>query len=347
MAAPFDTRRLEVTGPSVALVEGVAVTGTGSSQFALSESGTLLYRTGAGSLSELVWVTRSGQVEPVDPGWPGEFGSPVLSPDGRRVAVAIQGPTSMDIWVKQLDRGPSVRLTLDGGRSDYPTWTPDGDSVTFTSDRAGPSFDLWTKRADGSGDPVLELDEDWALAEALWSPDGAWLLHRTSTNLRGAGDILGQRGRNTPPIPLVASSFNETMPAISPDGRWLAYSSLETGRQELVVVPFPNTGDARWPVSVGGGTEAQWSRDGRELFYRNGQGDMVAVRVETGTAFSTGSPTVLFRDAGYLRSGVHRQYDVTPDGQRFILVRRMDAGHESQLVLVENFFEELRRIAAD
>ncbi len=165
LAAPFDLRRLEVTGPSVPLVEGLAVDVNAISQFALSESGTLLYGTGAGSMSELVWVSRRGVVEPVDPTWTGEFGSPVLSPDGKRLAVAIQGRASMDIWVKQLDRGPSTRLTLDGSRSDYPTWTPDGGSVTFSSDRASPSFDLWTKRADGSGEPVLELDEEWALAE--------------------------------------------------------------------------------------------------------------------------------------------------------------------------------------
>jgi serine/threonine-protein kinase len=348
MAAPFDVRRLEVTGPSVAVVEGVAVDYDATSEFAMSKSGLLLYGTGAGSESELVWVRREGQVEPVDADWTAEFGSPALSPDASRVAVAIQGTASMDVWVKLLDRGPSTRLTLDGGRNDYPTWTPDGTAVTFTSDRAGPSFDLWTKRADGSGEPVLELDDESAVAEALWSPDGAWFIHRTSSNVQGAGDILGQRrGQDTPPVPLVATGFNEFAPAFSPDGRWLAYSSTETGATEIFVVPFPNTGDAKWLVSVRGGTEPLWSRDGRELFYRNSQGEMVAVRVQTDPVFSVGPASVLFSDAAYRRTSVHRQYDVAPDGERFLMIRRVGGEAESRLILVQNFFEELRARGLD
>jgi serine/threonine-protein kinase len=343
MAAPFDLRRLEVTGPSVTLVEGVAVDNDATSQFALSESGVLLYGTGAGSDSELVWVSRAGLVEPVDPDWRGEFGSPALSPDGRRLAVAIQGTASMDVWVKLLDRGPSTRLTLDGGRNDYPTWTPDGTSVTFTSDRAGPSFDLWTKRADGSGEPVLEVDDESPVAEPLWSPDGEWFIYRTSTNVRGAGDILGhRRGQDAQPVPLVATGFTELAPSFSPDGRWLAYSSTETGASEIFVVPFPNTRDAKWLVSVRGGTEPLWSRDGRELFYRNGQREMVAVRVETDRVFSVGPTSVLFSDADYRRVSARRQYDVAPDGQRFSMIRRVGGGTESRLILVQNFLAELR-----
>jgi serine/threonine-protein kinase len=346
MAAPFDVRRLLVTGPSVALLEGVAVEFAAASHFALSESGTLLYRSGAGSASELVWVSRAGVVSPVDPDWTGELGFPAISPDGLRVTVSIQGPTSMDVWVKQLDRGPSTRLTLDGDRNDYPVWTPDGASVTFTSDRASPSFDLWTKRWDGSGEPVLEVDEERAVGEALWSPDGQWLIHRTSTNVRGRGDILGRRGgAEAERVGLVTSDFTELAPTLSPDGRWMAYTSNETGQNEIFVVPFPNTGDARWAVSVGGGTEPRWSRDGRELFYRSGQDDMVAVPVRTGPPFSAGAPTVLFSGSDYLRSPVHPQYDVTPDGERFLLLRRVGSSQESRLILVQNFFAELRRLA--
>ena len=343
MAAPFDVRRLEVTGPSVALIEGVAVDLSSASQFAVSESGTLVFGTGAGSVSELVWVSRSGLVSPVDPAWTGEFGSPALSPDGQRLVVSIQGEASMDVWVKQLDRGPSIRLTFDGSRNDYPTWTPDGASVTFPSNRAGPSFDLWTKRADGSTPAVLELDEEWALAEALWSPDGTWFVHRTSSNEPGAGDILaGRPQRQTAPVPLVATGFTELAPAISPNGRWMAYSSNETGRSEIFVVPFPNAGEAKWPVSVGGGTEPSWSRDSDELFYRNGLGDMVAVGVTLEPTFSAGPTSVLFSATPYLDNAVHRQYDVSPDAQRFVMIRPAGGGIEGQLILVQNFFDEVR-----
>lgn len=344
MAVPFDAKRLEVTGAAVTIAEGVSVDRFATAQFALSPSGMLLYGTGAGSVSELVWVNRAGKVEPVDSTWSGEIGSPVISPDGKRVAVAIQGQKSMDIWVKQLDRGPSTRVTVDGGRNDYPTWTPDGASVTFSSDRISPSFDLWTKRADGSSDPVLEIDEKYALAETLWSPDGQWLIYRTSSNVTGAGDIVGRRGaKGTQRIPLVASAFTETAPAISPDGHWLAYSSNETGSTEVFVVPFPNTSEARYPVSVGGGAEPVWSRDGRELFYRNAKGSMMAVRVETTPSFSLREAAALFPDSTYFRNLVHRQYDVAPDG-RFLMVRPLRA-HEERLVLVQNFFEELKRSA--
>jgi serine/threonine-protein kinase len=336
MAAPFDLGRLEITGPPVPLAEGVAVDNTGTSQFAVSRSGAVLYGTGIGFLSELVWVARDGAVTPVDPGWTGEFSSPALSPDGTRLALAIQTLESRDIWIAQLDRGPRLRLSLDGARNDYPAWSHDGRLVTFASDRKSPSFDLWTKRSDGSGEAVLELDEESAIAEALWSPDGAWFVHRTSTNVEGAGDILGRRlDGDKKPVRLAASPFTELSPAISPNGKWMAYVSTESGRGEIVVVPFPNTGDSRWPVSVGGGLEPVWSRDGRELFYRSGKGEMVSVRVETEKAFAIGATTVLFPDTHFIRLNTHRQYDVARDG-RFIMVRPIGAGRASRLILVRN-----------
>ena len=122
------------------------------------------------------------------------------------------------------------------------------DRCDICSNRAGPSFDLWTKRSDGSGEPVLEIDEEWAIAEALWSPDGSWFVHRTSTNVQGQGDILARcTDRKMKPVPIVASRLSEFAPAISPNGRWMAYSTTETGRSEIVVAPFPNAGDSDGP----------------------------------------------------------------------------------------------------
>ena len=342
-AAPFDARRLEVTGPSVTLLEGVRTFGNGA-QFAVSATGTLLYgASGAAGTNDLVWVSRTGVVEPVDPGWTGDFVFPDLSPDGRRLAVTITSSDSSHVWVKQLDRGPSLRLTLEGSLNRYPSWTHDGGSLTFYSDRAG-GWDLWTKRADGSEPAVLELDRERDIADARWSPDGEWLVYRISTFESGSPDILALRpGQDTVPVTLVATEFTEQAPTLSPDGRWLAYTSNETGTAEVYVVPFPNASDARWPVSTSGGGEPVWSRSGRELFYRNGQGDMVAVEVETEPTFSPERSTVLFSAVEFGRNvNNHPMYDVTPDGRRFIMIRQGGGDVRGSLILVQNFFEELK-----
>jgi serine/threonine-protein kinase len=341
MAAPFDTRRLEVTGPSVAVVDDVVVKGGSASQFAMSESGTLLHGTGAGRESELVWVSRSGEVESVDSAWTGELGYLALSPDGSRVAVSLRADEETHVWVKQLDRGPSHKLTFEGSFNQFPTWTSDGASVTFASDQAGESFDLWTKRADGSAPAALEVDEDRSVIAAHWSRDGAWLVFRTGNDDAGIGDILALRPRErTTPISLVATGFREQAPALSPDGRWMAFTSNEAGRYEVYVVPFPNAA-AKWAISVAGGVEPLWSRDGREIFYRDPQGNMVAVAVETEPTFSPGAPTVLFSAARYRTNLNHRQYDVAPDG-RFLMLRSLGEDEESEWILVLNFFEQLR-----
>ena len=341
MAAPFDLKRLEVAGPSVVLLEGVQVKTGSASQFALSETGTLLYKAGEVSQYELLWVNRAGAVEPVDPAWTGDFNYPALSPAGTRLAVAIQDE-SRDIWVKQLDRGPSIKLTFEGF-NDRPTWTPDGGSVTFTSNRAGEE-DLWTKRADGSAQAVLELDRERTIFDALWSPDGEWLIYRTRANTSGNGDILAVRpGQDTEPVALVATEFVEDQMTLSPDGRWLAYASNETGRDEIYVVPFPNAGDAKWPVSTSGGREPLWSHSGRELFYRNGQGEMVSVEVETEPTFAPGQSEVLFSAAEFRAAPNRRQYDVTLDDERYIMIRQAgDADAVTKLIWVQNFFEELK-----
>ena len=298
-----------------------------------------MYSTGrGGGDSELVWVSRAGVAELVDPAWTGNFNYPALSPEGTRLAVAISGTESRDIWVKQLDRGPSLKLTFEGSNNDRPTWMPDGGSVTFNSNRAGEN-DLWTKRADGSAQAVLELDGERDVLEALWSPDGEWLIYRLNPN----PDILALRpGQDTVPLPLVTTEFGEDQATLSPDGRWLAYASNETGREEIYVVPFPNAGDAKWPVSTSGGREPLWSHSGRELFYRNGQGEMVAVPVETEPTFAPGQPEALFPATEYRTAPNHRQYDVTLDDERFIMIRQTGEDVAAGLIVVTNWFEELR-----
>lgn len=346
MMVPFDQNSMKVAGEPTALIEGMRLGSFGSADLAVSEAGTLVYAAGAGGgTQELVWVTRDGKAQSVDPDWQSAFvGFPALSPDGKRLAVSRSpnmGRTG-DIWIKQLDQGPSIRLTLEGKENYYPAWTPDGRSVTFSSNESG-SFDLWTKRADGSAQAVLLLHWKRNLASARWSPDGKWLIFETWTNEPGLGDILGIRpGIDTVPVPLVATKFTEVSPALSPDGRWLAYASNETNEYEIYVVPFPGANAGKWAVSTRDGTEPQWSHSGSELFYRDGSGNLVAVEVKTTPTLSLGRSTALFPARGFFSDEAGHQYAVSRDDQRFLMVRPVASGAADKLIVVDNWFEELK-----
>ncbi len=179
--------------------------------------------------------------------------------------------------------------------------------------------------------------------EGLWSKDGQWVIFRTDNNDPGRGDILAVRTADSTVVELIASpDAEESSPALSPDERWLAYVSDESGRREIYVRPFPNVDESRWLVSAGGGTEPQWSHSGRELFYRSGNNDMVAVAILAGPTFSRSEPKVLFSLRGYPAIPNHPNYGVGPDDQRFIMIQIEEGDVESDVVLVLNWFEELK-----
>src|SRR3989441_564677 len=258
MVVPFDQNSMKVTGEPTALTEGMRLGLVGgSADLAVSATGTLVYATGAGEgKQELVWVTRDGKAEAVDPDWACPYvGVPALSPDRKEVAVArVVNEESLSIWIKRLDRGPSIKLTLDGKQNYGAAWTPDGRSVTFSSTPATGATDLWTQRADGGAQAVMQARRKGSLYHPGWSPDGKWLLFQTDVATPGSGDILGIRpGIDTAPVPVVATKFSEMSAAFSPNGRWLAYISNETGEDEIYVVPFPHTGAGKWAISAGGG----------------------------------------------------------------------------------------------
>lgn len=350
MIVPFDQNAMNVTGEPRELAEGIRLARSSTVDLAVSENGTLVYTLGQipGKL-ELVWVTRDGKAQPIDRDWQGLFSEPSLAPDGTRLAVSMVPDVPYDataqtinIWIKRLDRGTSTKLTLEEKTASYGAWTRDGRSVTFSSNAAG-SFDLWTKRADNSTQAVLQLHYPRGAFSPRWSPDGKWLVFRTDRSQRGAGDILGIRpGIDTAPVPLVATRFTESAPVISPDGRWLAYSSNESGHYEIYVVPFPRTAATIWAVSTGGGTEPLWSHSGKELFYRDGDGNLVAVKVHSTPTFSYGPSTVLFPAGAYYSHARAVEYAVAPGDRRFLMIRQIPSSVPDELIVVDNWFEELK-----
>jgi serine/threonine-protein kinase len=344
LVAPFDLETLRISGDAVPALEGI-YTSFGATQLAWSPVGTLVYQAGVGSAStmDVVRVDRQGQARRVDDTWRGVFNSLASSPDGRRLAVG-QGLAAgaLDIWIKTLDRGPYSRLAF-SGRDRRPVWSPDGREIAFVRDTVG-SSSVYARAVDGSGTDRLLVRLDRAIQEVDWSRD--WLVVRTDNGAAGAGDILGIRiGRDTTPVPLAVSPFEEVNPDISPDGRWLAYRSNESGRWEVFVRSLDPAINGRWQVSIGGASSPRWAPDGRELYYTAvNEVQLVAATVRPGPPFEVTARTPLFSTAGYLDEPYHQAYDALPDGSGFILLRPVvdsAATGGSRLVRVENWLTDL------
>ncbi len=343
LAAPFDLRRLQITGRQVPILEGVLTSGTGNAQFSISDTGLLSYVAGglANASRALVWVNRKGTATQIARVGSVSFWARV-SPDGRRIALTISEQANFDVWIYELGRDTLTRLTFDAAADSYPVWTPDGKRVAFRSTRTGAS-NLWWKSADGSGAEERLTDSPNNQMATGFSPDGKWLAYQEISS-SGAADILilpmtGERK----PKPFLQTPFWEGEAQFSPDGRWLAYVSNETGRYEVYVQPYPGPG-GKWQISAGGGREPVWARQGRELFYRNGN-QVMAVDVTLGNSFTAGKPRLLF-EGQYFSVGGYINLDIAPDGQRFLLLQ--DATPDAaltQIHLIQNWFEELKQRA--
>jgi len=352
MAVPFDLMKLEVNGSPFPIVEGVMGSNgaSGAAQYALSDLGSLFYVPGVGSQDirrSLVWVDRKGMVQPLRAP-PRSYVTPRLSPDGQRVAIQMQ-EGNVDIWVHELARETLTRLTFDPTADETPVWAPDGKNLAFAHAGAG-GMTILRRLADGSGteETLLTLPEHTHVGS--WSPDGQMLaLEQVRPGSGSDIWILPLQG-DRKPTPFLQSSFTEQNPVFSPDGRWLAYTSDESGRFEVYVQPYPGPG-GKWQISTEGGTEALWARNGRELFYRNGD-KMMAVDVNQSrdsngaVSFAAGTPKVLFegRNEATVGFGFRSNYDVSPDGQRFLMVKPSeDQPAPTQINVVLNWFEELKR----
>ena len=332
-AAPFDLDRLELTGPSVPVLDNALVTH-------LSRDGTLLYAAGeVGGNVSVEWVTRAGVSTPVDSNWKGDFMHVVISPDGRRLAMDKDEGDAQGIWVGEIASGALSRLTFEGQQNVRPAWSHDGTRIAWVSAQDS-SATIKSKRADGVGPTTTLLNRNvWDME---WSRDGEWLVYR-QFNTRDTDDIFAQRTRgDTTPVPIVRTPHFERAATLSPDGRYVAFVSSESGQDEIYVRPFPNSDDGRWLVSVGGGSEPRWSRDGKELFFVSHQTiDLVSVSVTLGGQFAHQPPRPLFPVNAYVREGNSRTYDVAPDG-RFVMLRGGPSTTGAP-VLVENWLPELRR----
>ena len=344
-AQPFDADRLELKGDAVPIAEGVQFNAaSGGAAVAVSGNGVLAYRLVASNAQiKLVWVDRKGAEQPL-PAPPHAYRNPRLSPDGQRVAVTIDEQGSQE-WLFDIGRGTLTRLTFDGGYNGGMAWAPDGKRLAFGSDRAGPRNLFW-QLADGSGGVErLGTSNIGTQVAGSWSPDGQTLAFEQSAPGTGydlwvlrLSDPLPGPGQTRKPQVFLQTRFNEIAPRFSPDGRWLAYASDESGRYEIYVQPYPGPG-GKWQVSTEGGTEPVWARNG-ELFYRN-EGKVMVVETTTKPTFSAGNPKTLF-EGRYATFNTLPDYDVTPDGQRFLFTKPSEEA-QSGISVVVNWVEGLKQ----
>jgi serine/threonine-protein kinase len=348
-AVAFDLSRLEVIGTAVPVVAQVGTSIFGTANFDVAANGTLVYGTGnaaAPGRRTLVWVDRQGHEAPIKVP-ERTYVYPRLSPDGARVALSIRDQQE-DIWVLDLARETLTRMTFDPGAEQYPTWTPDGRRLLFGS---GNGVVFW-QPADGTGSPeALTKNPPNPQFPYAVSPDGSRVVLREGT---GSYDLVTLLlGKDSKTEPLIRTPFTELNAEISPDGRWLAYESDESGQREIYVRPFPNVSAGRWQVSGSGGTRPLWSRNGRELFYMTTAGPeatLMSAPIQPGATWSAGTPTKLFSGRFFFTEtgiGEGRTYDVSPDGRRFLMIKEANGSDQpatsASLIVVLNWLEELKQ----
>jgi serine/threonine-protein kinase len=346
----FDAQRLEVLGTPAAVVESVGSgqVGSGSVQFDVSLSGTLVYRSSTQTqFVSLNWIDASGRVQLL-PLKPGTYVHPRLSPDGERVAMTVTSPNSQDIAVYDVRRNVLLPLTF-GGANQFPVWTTDGRFIVFSTGQSLGGMS-WT-RADGASQPQVLTQSKNGQFPWSFSPDGRRLAFAEFG--QGSGDIWtvavefdGAGLKAGKPEPFLRTATNELFPAFSPDGRWLAYRSFESGTSEIYVRAFPDTG-GKWPISTDGGVVPIWSPVGNEFFYRNEDRQIMRVPYRAnGDAFSFEPPRP-WTEVVLADTSTQRNLDISPDGKRFVALLPADLPeaetHRNHVVFVQNFGEELQR----
>ena len=355
-AVPFDLDKLEVTGGSVSVLEGFSAA-------AFSDSGTLVYvsqpAVDAGSTSTtasgrtLVWVDRQGKEKPLGAA-PEVYSDFKISPDGTRVALTIGNRGNKDIWIWDIPHKTRTKLTFDKAADSFPLWTPDGKRIVFRSDRGGGFGGIYWKSADGIGeDELLASKPDRAIHPRSLSPDGKILavMEFTLSSLGTDIGMLSMEGKREMKE-VLHETYVEEEPQISPDGRYVAFQSDESGKGEIYVRSFPDVTKGKWQVSNGGGNSPLWSPDSRELFYRSGDSTM-AVEVAAEPTFKYGNPIILFRGT-YLSNASQKiastPWDIHPNGKKFLMIKPPAstgavpgaASPQPKINIVLNWYEELK-----
>ena len=344
MAQRFDPASRDLSGDPTPVAKSsnvmASVLGSGVSA---SSNGILAYHTGAfGGVNELVWLDRSGK-QLSEAGERAGYLSPRLSPDGKKLAFTLVdwSEAKSDIWILDLTRGSKTRLTFSPGYAQTPVWSPDGRQIAFAQNPRGGVQHIYRKAADGTGsvETLLETPHNLEIAYS-WSADGKYLAYR-----RASGETKGPEIWALPlfgdrkPFPVVQNGFLNNDPAFSPNVKWLAYTSYESGREEVYVAPFPR-GSGKWMVSTQGGTQPLWRHDGKEIFYITLDNKLIAADVkEIGTGLEIGAPHMLFQTQISALSTY--RYDVAPDGKKFIVALSPEQVANQPITLVVNWAAEL------
>jgi serine/threonine-protein kinase len=330
MGVPIDVRKKQITGTPVQLVSDVAINNTtGLARASLSRNGTLFYQSGTQS-SQVMMVGADGTSRPLL-AEPREYAFPRLSPDGRRLAIAVGTGDRRDVFLFDLSSQTMTRFTSEGSSNDRPEWSPDGSHVLFRAER-GTRTGIWSRPADLSAEATpLVAGPKIDVFEAVITPDMKSVVYQLDTS---GADIYYRAvsGDTTPHAVSTSTKALEVMPRLSPDGRWVAFSTDESGREEVVVQPFPGPG-GRVQVSANGGTEPAWSRDGKRLFYR-ADGHLMAARLAPGAGFAVAARDTLFADTYQFAPNPHANYDVMADGAHFVFLK---AASEGTMIVVANW----------
>jgi Tol biopolymer transport system component len=331
-ARPFSLRTLKATGEAFQVLKG-------GGDASVADDGTLVYVDAPSTT--LAWLNRKG-VKIGSVGEPLEgFFYPALSPDGRRVAVETMENANLDIWVYDLERGTRTRLTSHPATDVVPVWSPDSDRIVFSSYRPG-NIDVFLAPADGSAFDKAIVSGPTNERVSDWSSDGRHIVYSLLTAENGF-DIwyAEQSGGDWKLMPFLQTASHEDAAKLSPDGRYIAYMSDETGRDEIYVRPFP-AGGRKWPISTNGGRQVRWRRDGRELFYTH-EGALIGVPLQPGPEFRPGAPSRLFSIPAFAFQPLafEANYDVAPDGERFLIPERV--GGERKIHVVQNWFGAFRK----